>query len=229
MNSILVVDDDERLLSLITQLLELSGYEAVPAKSALEARSLMASRNFDAIVVDWMMPKETGIEFITNLRNSASSLKNIPSLMLTAMDDIDNKITGFESGFDDYLTKPFEERELLARLAALLRRTATDINQPSEIVSFGDCLFNFVTGELFLNNEPIYLSSTELTLLKTLCQKPNQPISREDLSQKLGFKVNDRTIDVQVTRLRKKIGDNPKTPIIIQTIRHIGYSITIKA
>ena len=227
MHSILVIDDDERLLSLIVQLLKISGYDATPAKSAIEARNIISYQSFDAIIVDWMMPKESGIEFIKTLRSSASQSKNIPALMLTAMGDIDNKIEGFEAGFDDYLVKPFEERELLARLASLIRRnTIKEVDSPT--ITFGNCVFNLTTGEFLHENNPIYLTSTEIILLKTLCQKKNQPISREDLSQKLGFKVNDRTIDVQITRLRKKIGDNPKEPAIIQTIRHIGYSIIIK-
>jgi two-component system phosphate regulon response regulator OmpR len=184
------------------------------------------SHDFDAMIVDWMMPNESGIEFIKSVRNSTSHIKNIPAIMLTAMDNIDNKIIGFDSGFDDYITKPFEERELIARLRALINRTQKD--QKNKVIQFGDCEFNLETDVLLVNSKEVYLSTTELTLLKTLCQKPNHPFSRMELAKKLTFRVSDRTIDVQITRLRKKIGDNPKNPTIIKTIRYIGYSLVMQ-
>jgi two-component system phosphate regulon response regulator OmpR len=182
---------------------------------------------FDAIIVDWMMPGESGIEFVNNLKGSTSIYRYIPTIMLTAMDNIENKLEGFNAGFDDYITKPFDERELLARLNALLKRNKVNANS-EEIINFGDCSFNLITGELTKNSIDIYLTSTEIILLRALCQNPNHPFSRDALAHKLGFIVNKRTVDVQITRLRKKIGDNPKAPTIIQTIRHIGYLIVDK-
>lgn len=226
MRSILVIDDDERLLSLITEILRIHGFDAVPAKSTSIARSLLSESNFDAMIVDWMLPHESGIEFIKSIRESASHIKNIPAIMLTAVDGIDNKVTGFESGFDDYITKPFEEMELIVRLNSLIKRTCK--NDLMEIVKFGECSFNLKTGELKKSEEIISLSTTELALLKTLCQRPNQPFSRAELARKLSFQVSDRTIDVQITRLRKKIGDNTKNPTIIKTVRYVGYSISAK-
>ena len=223
MHNILVVDDDDRLLYLIVELLEANGFSAVGVASASQARLKLQEMHFDAVIVDWMMPNESGIDFIKSVRNSASYLSNIPAIMLTAVDDIEKKIIGFESGFDDYVTKPFETRELIVRLIALLKRTSPE--PPVDILKFGDCEFNLITNDLTLNGEIVYLSTTELTLLKTLSQRPNEPFSRTDLAKKLSFQVSDRTIDVQITRLRKKIGDNPKMPTIIKTIRYVGYEL----
>ena len=225
MKNILVVDDDERLLSLITELLETSGFSATGATSASQARSKLRDMHFDAIIVDWMMPNESGVDLIKSIRNSASHIANIPVVMLTAIDDLDHKITGFESGADDYITKPFEGRELVVRLHALIKRASPE--QSIGALKFGNCEFNTCTNELKCNGKDIYLSTTELSLLKTLCQRPNEPFSRTDLAKKLAFQVSDRTIDVQITRLRKKIGDNPKNPTIIKTIRYIGYALSV--
>ncbi len=229
--SILVVDDDERILSLLVQILKNYGFNAFGARNTNEARVVMSSHgtSFDILIVDCMMPKESGIEFIRSIRESDSNInQKTPAILLTAVDSIDNKLLGFENGIDDYITKPFDERELVARIKTIIKRTDNNKNNDKKIIYFGDCSFDIENGNLMRNNENIYLSSTELLLLKTLCQRPNQPISREDLSQKLGFIVSDRTIDVQITRLRRKIGDNSKQPSIIQTVRYIGYSIKIQ-
>jgi two-component system phosphate regulon response regulator OmpR len=224
--TILVIDDDERLLFLISALLQKNNFEVMTAKSAKEARSILSEESIDALVVDWMLPKETGVEFIKNIRGASHYLKNIPAIALTAVDGIDNKVTGFEAGFDDYVTKPFEEVELILRINALLKRT--EIQNQDTIVEFGDCMFNLETEELIKGGEVVHLSSTEVALLKTLCLRPNQPIHRAELAKKLSFQVSDRTIDVQIARLRKKIGDESKNNPIIKTVRHVGYSINLK-
>lgn len=224
MRKILVIDDDERLAFLIEELLKQNGFNTESALSSSQARAMLNESHFDAVIVDWMMPNETGIDFIKSLRSSTSHLRNLPAIMLTAVDSMDGKITGFESGFDDYITKPFENRELVARLNALIKRSTYNESEIS-VLRFGECQFNPITGELKRNSELVYLSTTEIDLLTTLCQRPNQPFSRIDLAKKLSFQVSDRTIDVQITRLRKKIGDNPKAPRIIKTIRHIGYAL----
>ncbi|MDR0942048.1 MAG: response regulator transcription factor [Holosporales bacterium] len=221
MKSILVVDDDQRLVYLIVELLKLHSYDAVGAISASEARRLLTSKNFDIVVVDWMMPNESGIDFIKSVRNSNLYLKDIPALMLTAANDIDNKVAGFEAGFDDYITKPFEEREFIARIRALLKRTEKETS--GSVARFGNCEFNLATEKLKVDSKEVPLSTTESTLLKTLCSRPNQPFSRTELSRKFSFQVSDRTIDVQITRLRRKIGDDPKNPTVIKTARFIGY------
>ena len=223
MKNILVVDDDERLVFLIVETLKTSGYNAVGVTSASQARSKLYELHFDAVIVDWMMPIESGIDFIKSIRESANYLKNIPAIMLTAVDSLDEKIIGFDSGFDDYITKPFETKELIARLQALIKRSL--IGNTNDLLKFGNCEFNIKNDELKKDSELVYLSTTELTLLKTLCQRPNQPFSRSELAKKLSFQVSDRTIDVQITRLRKKIGDNNKNPTIIRTIRYIGYAL----
>lgn len=223
MNRILVIDDDERLLSLILSVLKMNNFDVCGVVSASNARMKLNEEHFDLIIVDWMMPNESGVEFIKALRNSASHLKDIPVIMLTAVDDIDRKVEGFDSGADDYITKPFETKELVARINSLLRRVSSD--SQISILKFGNCEFDLNNGELKKDSEIINLSTTELDLLKTLAMRPNKPFSRIELAKKLSFQVSDRTIDVQINRLRKKIGDNPKSPTIVRTIRYIGYAL----
>ncbi len=225
MKKILVIDDDERLLSLIVSVLKINNFDAYGVFSATRACTTLNEEYFDLIIVDWMMPNESGIEFIKSLRNSASHLKDIPAIMLTAVDDIDKKVEGFNSGFDDYVTKPFETKDLVARINSLLRRTCN--LQPISVLKFGNCEFNLNNGELKMNSEIVNLSTTELDLLKTLSMRPNKPFSRVELAKKLSFQVSDRTIDVQINLFSKKIGDNPKSPTIIRTIRYIGYGLYI--
>lgn len=225
MRKILVVDDDERLLSLIISVLKINNFESYGVVSAAQARTKLNEEHFDLIIVDWMMPNESGIDLIKSLRNSPSHLKDIPAIMLTAVDDIDRKVEGFNSGFDDYITKPFETKDLVIRVNSLLRRTCN--SQPISVLRFGNCEFNLNTSELRKDSEIVNLSTTELDLLKTLAMRPNKPFSRIELAKKLSFQVSDRTIDVQINRLRKKIGDDPKFPRIIKTIRYIGYALYI--
>ncbi len=223
MKHILVVDDDERLLSLIVKVLETGGFAATGVLSASVARAKIRDGHYDAVIVDWMMPNESGIDFIKAVRNSTDYQNKLPAIMLTAVGDTDHKVQGFEAGYDDYVTKPFEPRELIARLNALIKRTSK--LDSKKILTFGDCEFNTATDVLKRNGNEVQLSTTELNLLKTLSQRPNEPFSRAELAKKLAFQVSDRTIDVQITRLRKKIGDNPKNPTIIKTIRYVGYAL----
>jgi two-component system phosphate regulon response regulator OmpR len=224
MKSVLIVDDDKRLLHLITSLLKVNGYNATGAQSAAEAKELLKSGNFDVLIVDWMMPNTSGIEFIKSIRSSQSSVNSIPAMMLTALGDVDSKVTGFDAGFDDYLTKPFEEKELIARINAIMARSQHTCN---DTLKLGDCEFNKQSGELRRGKTRVYLSTVEMTLLLTLCQKPNHPCTREELVKRLAFCVSERTIDVQIARLRQKLGDDAKEPLIIKTVRHIGYSVYI--
>ncbi len=226
MSSILVVDDDERLLSLIVEILQKNGFIAKGATTANVARMALHYDHFDVIIVDWMMPNESGIDFIRTLRNSDSSYRTIPAIMLTALGDIDHKLQGFENGYDDYVTKPFEERELIARINAITRRASP--RKLAKCLKFGNCEFDLGQKALKLNGQFVTLSTTELGLLSALSQRPNEPFSRIELARKLSFQVSERTIDVQITRLRKKIGDNPKNPTIIKTIRYIGYMLCCK-
>ncbi len=221
---ILIIDDDERILDLLRQILILEGFDISLAQDTDQARLVLNSEKIDAMIVDCMLPKENGIEFIKSLRNQGN---NIPAVLLTALDNVDNKISGFENGIDDYITKPFDERELIARLKRLLIRTSASNNAPN-IIPVGECEFNIITGTLSKHHQIVNLSSTEIALLVALCKTPNSPISRNDLARKSGTIVSDRTIDVQITRLRKKIGDSPKNPTVIQTIRHVGYMLVVE-
>ncbi|MDR1365179.1 MAG: response regulator transcription factor [Holosporales bacterium] len=224
--SVLVVDDDERLLYLIVSVLKVNRFDSTGATSATEAHKLLETKNFDIMVVDWMMPNVSGVEFVKSVRISETHASEIPALMLTAVGDINSKIAGFEAGVDDYLTKPFEERELVARLNAILSRSHTHRNH-SNILKLGNCKFDLISGELTRGTSAIRLSTMELTLLRALCRKPNQPYARRELAQKFAFGVSERTIDVQIARLRQKIGDDAKTPRVIKTIRHVGYAVWI--
>jgi two-component system phosphate regulon response regulator OmpR len=221
---VLIIDDDERMLDLLGKFLNRSGFKTMGAKDTREAREiLLREENYiGAMVVDCMLPGENGAEFMRSLREEGS---NIPAIMLTALDDIENKELGFASGVDDYMTKPFDERELVARLGRMIERSLVprkDVN----LLFFGECKFEIETGKVYRNGEMIHLSSTELNLLGELCETPNKPVSRSTLARSLCSTVSDRTVDVQITRLRKKIGDDPKNPTVIRTVRHIGYMLT---
>ncbi len=218
---LLVVDDDSRLRTLLVQFLTEQGFRVQAASNAAEARSQLACHHFDAIVLDVMMPGESGTDLTKSLRETMT----IPILLLTACDQLDDKVTGFDQGADDYLTKPFEPVELLARIRSLIRRSTLSHDKILSEVSLGLYRFNMQSGQLLFENEAIYLTSTEMILLRTLSQTPHQPFSREELAQRIGHRVSERTVDVQITRLRKKVGDDPKNPRTIQTIRHIGYAL----
>jgi two-component system phosphate regulon response regulator OmpR len=214
------------LLTLVVDLLKRENFEAIGVDSTEAGFDSLSSKSFDAIIIDWMMPIENGIDFIKRLRSSEVGFRNVPAMMLTALSDIDDKVIGFESGFDDYLTKPFDPKELLVRLQAMIRRSSIPQHNSGEVLKFGECEFNLETGVLTKGSQTVHLSDSEDTLLRTLCKRPNQPFTREELARKIGFMVSDRTIDVQITRMRKKIGDDPKNPRIIRTVRHVGYAIT---
>lgn len=219
---ILVVDDDRRLRELLVKYLKEKGFFVYSASSAAEARAQLAIHKVDLIVLDIMMPGESGLELTKNLRDAGHQTL---VLFLTAKDSVDEKIEGLDSGGDDYLTKPFEPEELIARIRAILRRKIVPIVQQEIILTFGTLKLNLKDSSLKENGEKIFLSSTELILLKTLAQNPNQPFSREYLAQRIGHRVEERTIDVQITRLRKKLKDDSRSPKYIQTIRHIGYAL----
>lgn len=228
---LLVVDDDRRLRELLVKFLTENNFLVSSAANAAEARAYLASQSADLIVLDIMMPGEDGLSLTKSLaqkeRGKTGPKKaSIPVLLLTARDQVDDRIHGLEVGADDYLTKPFEPRELLARIKAILRRaTPAEGEAPAEL-TLGVYRFNLETGLLMKEEEVIFLSSTELVLLKILAQNPHKPFSREDLAQRIGHRVSERTIDVQITRLRRKIGDDPRQPRYLQTVRHIGYVLS---
>lgn len=228
---LLVVDDDRRLRELLVKFLSENDFLVSSAANAAEARAYLASQSADLIVLDIMMPGEDGLSLTKSLLQKGEGEKGkkrgaIPILLLTARDQVDDRIQGLDVGADDYLTKPFEPRELLARIKAILRRAAPVKGEASSELALGTYRFNQETGLLTKGEEVIFLSSTELVLLKILAQNPHKPFSREDLAQRIGHRVSERTIDVQITRLRRKIGDDPRQPRYLQTVRHIGYVLS---
>jgi len=219
---ILVVDDDSRLAALLKKYLSDNEYRVSVAATAEVARAKMNGLSFDLIVLDRMMPGEDGVDFAKAVRESSGPNKSIAILMLTAMAEPNDRIAGLEAGVDDYLTKPFEPRELLLRVDAILRRSKQEtINS----ICFGDFSFNIPKGELTRKGDIINLTSGEQALLKTLASSPGVPISREALSLSSG--TQGRAVDVQITRLRRKIETNPKMPQYLQTVRGEGYILWV--
>jgi len=219
---LLVIDDDRRLRDLLVKFLSEHNFRVQAAANTAEARAHIAHQKFDLIILDIMMPGEDGLQFTKSLRNN----QTMPILLLTARDQLDDRIVGLELGADDYLTKPFEPRELLARVRAILRRSQGVEEQVyTTTLKLGEFSFNTQTNQLWRESEHIFLSSTELILLKTLALAPRQPFPREDLAQRIGHRVSERTVDVQITRLRRKINDDSRAPRYLQTIRHIGYAL----
>ena len=217
---LLVVDDDERLRALLQRYLATNGYRVSAARSAAEARSLMAGLAFDLIILDVMMPGESGLDFAHDLRRTST----IPILMLTARGEPADRIQGLERGADDYLPKPFEPRELMLRTNALLRRTAPAPAAPARPVRMGAAVFDPEGGRLARAGKPVKLTGAETALLQLFAAHAGRPFSRGDLCKRLNVAL-ERSIDVQVTRLRRKIEEDPKLPLYLQTVRGVGYML----
>ncbi len=216
---ILVVDDDTRLRRLLRRYLSENGFQVSEAPSADEAFPLMQVINFDIIIMDVMMPGTNGYEMVKKIRAMGNKT---PVLMLTAMGEIENRIMGLESGADDYLGKPFEPRELILRINNILRRM-NEIRIPTNVV-FGNCVFEVKTGILIKDNIPVALTGTETELLRLLAERKNEIMSRSDLTELMKMD-SERTVDVLINRLRKKIEDDIGHPICIQTVRGQGYTL----
>lgn len=214
---ILIVDDDDRIRTLLKRYLTDNGFLTAVAQNAREARNLMGSVEFDLLVLDVMMPGESGF----NLTKSVRAASNIPILLLTARGLPEDRIEGLESGADDYLSKPFEPRELLLRITGLLRRTRPR-SQSNQEIQFGVCTFSPGRGELRRDGDFVKLTAGEAALLKALSKKPGEPISRQTLAEQTSTAL-ERSVDVQVTRLRRKIEEDPRAPIYLQTVRGVGY------
>ena len=215
---LLVVDDDERLRALLQKYLSSNGFRVSAAGNAADARSLMKSMAFDLLVLDVMMPGESGFDLAAGVRSSS----DIPILMLTAKSEAEDRINGLERGADDYLTKPFEPRELLLRISALLRRAAPPARTAHAEVRMGDCVYDPERGQLKKKGKPVRLTSSENALLQLFAANAGRSFSRSDLCSRLGVAL-ERSIDVQVTRLRRKIEEDPKLPLYLQTVRGVGY------
>jgi two-component system phosphate regulon response regulator OmpR len=214
---ILVVDDDRRIRELLKTYLQDNGFRVSTAGTAIEAGERMRGLAFDLLILDVMMPGQSGLEFARELRRD----NTVPILMLTARAEVENRIEGLESGVDDYLPKPFEPRELLLRIQSVLRRQAPVAKAVSQ-VSLGHCTFHVERGELKRGDETIRLTTRERELMRQFARQPGKPISRGDLGNE-GANGGARAIDVQINRLRRKIEADPATPVYLQTVRGAGY------
>ena len=214
---ILVIDDDTRLRDLLRRYLSDNGFVVSTASSAEEGRILLENLKFDMIILDVMMPGEDGFMFTKRIRESSI----IPILLLTAKGESEDRISGLELGADDYLLKPFEPRELLLRVKSIMRRNSILNKQTQDGLKLGDFYFDFTRGELRKGEQLVKMTSTELSLLRRFTEQPNTTISRYALCDAVG--VNERSIDVQVIRLRRKIESDPSSPRYLQTVWGEGY------
>lgn len=224
---VLVVDDDARLRELIRRYLTGNGFAVTAAADAIEARACCKSFDFDVLVLDRMMPGEDGLALARALRSE----RPLPILMLTAMGEPEERIAGLEAGVDDYLVKPFEPRELLLRLNAILRRLAQTppalIAVPAAEVRFGTAIFRADRRELVRDGESVRLTEAEAALLVVLAARPGEVVGREELARLTGASGGGRAVDVQVTRLRRKIEADPRAPRHLVTSRGRGYSLNL--
>lgn len=214
---ILVVDDDKRIRDLLGRFLVENGYRVTTAEDAAAARASMSGLSFDLLILDIMMPGETGLSLAQDLRRTSQ----VPIMMLTARAEAEDRISGLEIGADDYVPKPFEPRELLLRLQNILKRRGEMAAGPEE-VRFGIFSFHPVRGELRANDEPIKLTEIERNLLRHFALHPGVPVDREDLASLSGHD-SERAVDVQINRLRRKIETDPANPAYLQTVRGRGY------
>ena len=219
---ILVVDDDTRLRSLLQRFLRESEFFVSAAKDADEARERLKEYQFDLLIVDIMMPNETGLEFLQKLRQESL----VPVILLTAMGETADRIAGLEIGADDYLPKPFEPKELVLRIKNILKRAPKDSGNKKQVLDLGLCVYDLDKKELLTKqNQIVHITPVEQLLLSVLGEKSGQVFSREKLAEILGAGQSPRSIDVQITRLRKKIEQDSKNPRYLQTVRGKGYML----
>jgi len=221
---LLVVDDDRRIRVLLSRFLLGEGYRVTTAESAAEARAKLGSLTFDLLVLDVMMPGETGFDLARSIRSSSS----VPILMLTARDETENRIKGLEIGADDYLAKPFEPRELSLRIANILKRARAEQGTPIETVRFAQFVFHLERGELRCGDEVVHLTDRERDMLRLLAEHAGETVPRLALAGN-GGSASERAVDVQINRLRRKIERDPANPLIVQTVRGVGYRLVVAA
>jgi two-component system phosphate regulon response regulator OmpR len=217
-----VVDDDRRIRDLLSRYLRGEGYRVTTARSAAEAYAKLDGLSFDLLVLDVMMPGESGFDLARKIRSSSS----VPILMLTARDEKESRIEGLEIGADDYVAKPFEPRELSLRIANILKRARPAAAPMMESVRFGPFMFHLGRGELRRGDDIVHLTDREREMLALLAATPGETVPRQALSPDNGS-INERAVDVQVNRLRRKIERDPANPLIVQTVRGIGYRLVI--
>jgi two-component system phosphate regulon response regulator OmpR len=222
---VLVVDDDRRIRDLLSRYLAQQGYRVTTAADAAEARSKLKGIDFDILVLDVMMPGESGFDFATWLRTESDA----PILMLTARADPADRVRGLEAGVDDYLAKPFEPKELSLRLASILRRAAPKPAPPAQVesVRFGPFVFQCERGELRRGDDMLRITERERYMMQLLARTPGEPVSRETLAGGGSLAGNERTVDVQINRLRRKIEADPANPAYLQTARGAGYRLVV--
>lgn len=216
---ILVIDDDERLRLLLRRFLEESGFRVTDVGSAGDARKVLDGLVFDLLIIDIMMPGETGLEFLAELRKNNA----VPALFLTAMAETEHRIIGLESGADDYISKPFEPRELVLRIRSILNRAAVQRAAPSKSIFFGPYSFDLTTGILMHSTGRIHITNAEQKLLTSFATRPDQVLSRDDITEAMDSSMRGRSIDVAVARLRAKIEPDPRYPVYLQTVRNKGW------
>ena len=223
---LLIVDDDERIRTLLQKFLIRNGFLVTAARDAAHARRILSGLDFDLIVLDVMMPGEDGLALTASLRETMQT----PILLLTAKGETGNRIEGLEAGADDYLAKPFEPKELLLRINAILRRvpsTSADDTGP-KVLSLGAIRYDMERGEMWNGDDLVRLTATEIQLMKIFSAQLGEPLSRAKLVEELGRdrgQAQERAVDVQITRLRRKIEENPKQPRYLQTVRGAGYML----
>ena len=217
---LLVVDDDRRIRDLLSRFLASEGYRVTTADTAADARAKLNGLSFDLLILDVMMPGESGFDFAQALRGTS----NVPILMLTARDAAESRIKGLELGADDYLSKPFEPRELSLRIANILRRAQPAAAPAVESVRFGPFLYHLARGELRKGDDVIRLTDRERDMLRVLAATPGETVPRMALAGN-GGTVSERAVDVQINRLRRKIESNPANPLFVQTVRGVGYRL----
>ena len=223
---LLIVDDDERIRTLLQKFLIRSGFLVTSARDAAHARRVLSGLDFDLIVMDVMMPGESGLDLTRALRETMQT----PILLLTAKGETEHRIEGLEAGADDYLAKPFEPKELLLRINAILRRMpeVPVENTIPKILHLGSIRYDIERGQMWQGEELVRLTATENQLMKIFSACPGEPVTRaklvEDLGRDLG-QAQERAVDVQITRLRRKIEENSKQPRYLQTVRGSGYML----
>jgi two-component system, OmpR family, phosphate regulon response regulator OmpR len=216
---LLLVDDDRRIRDLLSRFLCGEGYRVTTAMSAGDARAKLNGLNFDLLILDVMMPGETGFDLARSIRTSSS----VPIIMLTARSEAEARIEGLQIGADDYVAKPFEPRELVLRIANILKRSAPPPTQTLEQIAFGPYIYHLERGELRQGDDPIHLTDREREMLRVLAVAPGETVPRSALTG--NGTVNERAVDVQINRLRRKIERDPANPLFLQAVRGIGYRL----
>ena len=219
---LLLVDDDDRIRELLKRYLTQAGARVSAAADAASARKLIGALDFDLMVLDVMMPVEDGFSLAETVRRTS----NIPIVLLTARGMPEDRIRGLQIGADDYVAKPFEPAELALRINAILRRAVSNRGEAPEQARFGPFVFNSMRGELSRDGASVRLTEAEVAMMRILAARPGETVSREELAKRTSAGL-ERSVDVQVTRIRRKIEADPRAPVFLQTVRGVGYRLAV--